>query len=143
MSVPLCSCTSGGGVSGDELSLLVERARPAWQARGSCRSDGQTDAFFPSRGESHEAARRLCAGCEVRSECLDYALEQGIHHGVWGGTSEAERGRLRRRRRGAASSTTVAVARLAQQGARPPQIAEQLGVTTRTVYRHLQKGTAA
>ncbi len=127
----------------EELSLLIERARPAWQTRGSCRSGGQTDAFFPSRGESHEAARRVCAGCEVRSECLDYALEQGIHHGVWGGTSEAERGRLRRRR-GAASSTKLsfAVARLAQQGARPPQIAEQLGVTTRTVYRHLQRGAA-
>ncbi len=63
--------------------------------------------------------------------------------GEWGGTTEAERRLLRRRRGRGASSTQLAVARLARQGARPQQIAEQLGVTTRTVYRHLQKGAAA
>ena len=123
------------------LDMLLEQSRPAWQARGSCRGGAGHEPFFPTRGKGVEEARRVCAGCEVRSECLGYALEHGIRHGVWGGTSEAERRRIRRRQ-GAPGSTQLAVARLARQGARPPQIAEQLGVTTRTVYRHLQRGAA-
>ncbi|HEV2809668.1 MAG TPA: WhiB family transcriptional regulator [Acidimicrobiales bacterium] len=121
------------------LLALVERLRPEWQARGSCR--GTSESFFPTRGEDLNQARRVCAGCQVRSECLDYALEHGIRHGVWGGTSEAERRRIRQARR-APGSTELAVARLAQRGVPPPEIAEQLGVTTRTVYRHLQRGAA-
>ena len=69
-----------------ELLVLLERLRPPWHARGRCRG-GDTDAFFPTRGESVDSARRVCGGCEVRLECLNYAMEHGISHGVWGGTS--------------------------------------------------------
>jgi WhiB family redox-sensing transcriptional regulator len=61
--------------------------------------------FFPGRGDTHamRAAKAICDGCTVRAQCLDYALEHGEHHGVWGGVSERERRRIRsRRRRGAA-----------------------------------------
>jgi WhiB family redox-sensing transcriptional regulator len=128
-------------VSDVDLCSLIEAARPAWQARGRCRSDPGPDPFFPGRGQSHEEAQACCTGCEVRSECLEYALDNGINHGVWGGTSEAERQRIRRARK-VASTTALAVARLAERGVAPPAIAEQLGVTTRTVYRHLQRGAA-
>jgi WhiB family redox-sensing transcriptional regulator len=41
-----------------------------------------------------DAARRVCADCPVKTECLEYALANRIDHGVWGGTSERERRRI-------------------------------------------------
>ena len=62
----------------------------AWQADALC---AQTDpeAFFPEKGGSTREAKRICEGCEVRSECLDYALSIREPHGVWGGLNEVER----------------------------------------------------
>jgi WhiB family redox-sensing transcriptional regulator len=36
----------------------------------------------------------------VKEPCLEYALEQRIDHGVWGGCSERERRRILKTRRG-------------------------------------------
>ena len=47
--------------------------------------------FFPDKGESARPAKRVCAGCEVRAECLQEALDRGERFGVWGGLSERER----------------------------------------------------
>lgn len=68
----------------------------AWQADALC---AQTDpeAFFPEKGGSTREAKRICDGCEVRSECLDYALQNDERFGIWGGLSERERRKLRRR----------------------------------------------
>ncbi|QRK93966.1 WhiB family transcriptional regulator [Saccharopolyspora erythraea] len=67
-----------------------------WQERALC---AQTDpeAFFPEKGGSTREAKRICAGCEVRSECLEYALEHDERFGIWGGLSERERRKLKRR----------------------------------------------
>ena len=40
------------------------------------------------------AAKSVCARCQVRKQCLSYALATGPVHGVWGGTSEDERRHL-------------------------------------------------
>jgi len=55
--------------------------------------------FFPTDGAGFEAARRVCLECPVRAECLEYALDNHIDQGAWGGTSERERRRILRRRR--------------------------------------------
>jgi len=67
----------------------------AWQADALC---AQTDpeAFFPEKGGSTRDAKRICDGCEVRSECLEYALANDERFGIWGGLSERERRKLRR-----------------------------------------------
>ena len=67
----------------------------AWQADALC---AQTDpeAFFPEKGGSTRDAKRICEGCEVRSECLEYALANDERFGIWGGLSERERRKLRR-----------------------------------------------
>lgn len=76
----------GAGDVGDE---------PEWQERALC---AQTDpeAFFPEKGGSTREAKRICSGCDVRAECLDYALAHDERFGIWGGLSERERRRLRR-----------------------------------------------
>ena len=55
--------------------------------------------FFPSDGVGVQAAQRICAECPVAEACLQYALEERVDHGVWGGKSERERRRMLRRRR--------------------------------------------
>jgi WhiB family redox-sensing transcriptional regulator len=68
-----------------------------WMADGLCR--GLDPAiFFPSDGSGVVVARRVCARCKVREECLRYALKNRIDHGVWGGASERERKRLAKTR---------------------------------------------
>ncbi|HEV7909390.1 MAG TPA: WhiB family transcriptional regulator [Pseudonocardiaceae bacterium] len=67
-----------------------------WQERALC---AQTDpeAFFPEKGGSTREAKRICLGCEVRSECLEYALAHDERFGIWGGLSERERRKLKKR----------------------------------------------
>jgi WhiB family transcriptional regulator, redox-sensing transcriptional regulator len=77
-------------------------ASAAFMAFGACRG-ADPDLFFPDRGESLEPAKAVCAECVVRDECLEFALAAGERFGVWGGTSERERRRIRRQRRTAAA----------------------------------------
>ncbi len=68
-----------------------------WQAKARC-AEVDPDIFFPERGGSSKRAREVCARCEVRLQCLEYALNNKEQFGIWGGTSERERRRLRRER---------------------------------------------
>jgi WhiB family redox-sensing transcriptional regulator len=67
----------------------------AWQERALC---AQTDpeAFFPEKGGSTREAKRVCMSCEVRAECLEYALAKDERFGIWGGLSERERRRVKK-----------------------------------------------
>jgi WhiB family redox-sensing transcriptional regulator len=69
---------------------------PEWHERALC---AQTDpeAFFPEKGGSTREAKRICARCEVKAECLEFALAQDERFGIWGGLSERERRKLKRR----------------------------------------------
>ena len=69
--------------------------RPAWQRRGACRGE-PLGRFFPGRGEDLAPGKAICAGCVVRSDCLGYALADDQLQGIWGGTSDRERARMRR-----------------------------------------------
>jgi len=65
-----------------------------WQERALC---AQTDpeAFFPEKGGSTREAKRVCLTCEVRDECLEYALSNDERFGIWGGLSERERRKVK------------------------------------------------
>lgn len=69
-----------------------------WMAKGKCR-EVAPNVFFPSDGLGVQVAQRICADCPVAGLCLEYALENRIDHGIWGGCSERERRRILRRRR--------------------------------------------
>ena len=90
MAEVIVSLVPGAFVTGDD-----EAGELAWQDRALC---AQTDpeAFFPEKGGSTREAKRVCRGCEVRAECLEYALEHDERFGIWGGLSERERRRLKR-----------------------------------------------
>jgi WhiB family transcriptional regulator, redox-sensing transcriptional regulator len=67
----------------------------SWQERSLC---AQTDpeAFFPEKGGSTREAKKVCVGCDVRGECLEYALAHDERFGIWGGLSERERRKLKK-----------------------------------------------
>jgi WhiB family redox-sensing transcriptional regulator len=79
----------------DRLDLDLWR-RPGWTERAGCRGL-DANFFHPERGEDAALAKRVCAACPVRDECLTFALWHFEKHGVWGGMSERERRPLRRR----------------------------------------------
>jgi WhiB family redox-sensing transcriptional regulator len=69
----------------------------SWTGRAACLGC-DPDLFYPSRGESCVEAKAVCQVCPVRTECLEFALATGETLGIWGGTSERERRRIRRER---------------------------------------------
>lgn len=80
-----------------ELHLLDGDSEEfGWQERALC---AQTDpeAFFPEKGGSTREAKKVCLTCEVRDDCLEYALMNDERFGIWGGLSERERRKLKKR----------------------------------------------
>lgn len=73
----------------------IELGPLAWKDQALC---AQTDpeAFFPEKGGSTREAKRVCQSCEVRAECLEYALANDERFGIWGGMSERERRKLKK-----------------------------------------------
>lgn len=78
-------------------SAEEERDATRFMMSGKC-AGVDLDLFFPKRGESAREAKEVCGGCEVREECLEYALATGQKYGIWGGMSERQRRRMRRQR---------------------------------------------
>lgn len=77
-----------------------------WREQAACRSQGP-QLFFPAGvtglAETQIAsAKRVCGGCPVQEDCLEFALRTHQEYGVWGGASEEERRAMRRARRAAA-----------------------------------------
>lgn len=79
-----------------DAGVAEEEGALGWQERSLC---AQTDpeAFFPEKGGSTREAKKVCVGCEVRAECLEYALANDERFGIWGGLSERERRKLKKR----------------------------------------------
>lgn len=83
------------------MTVLDNRA--GWWSHAAC-STADPELFFPisSSGPATRQvarAKAVCARCEIQRACLDYALDSASVQGIWGGTTEAERGRLRQRER--------------------------------------------
>lgn len=69
----------------------------AWQSEALC-AQVDPELFHPELGGTAAIAKRICLGCPVRRDCLEYALEHGENHGVWGATSPDQRRAIRRAR---------------------------------------------
>jgi WhiB family redox-sensing transcriptional regulator len=80
------------------LSLTI--ASDEWRRTAACR-DTDPDLFFPvgTTGpaiEQIENAKAVCRQCESQQDCLEFALATNQDSGIWGGTSEEERRKLRK-----------------------------------------------
>jgi WhiB family redox-sensing transcriptional regulator len=78
-----------------EPRFKQDPAETWWIERSSCIGE-DPELFFPvGSGGSAMAqtakAIEICAGCPVRAECLEWALETCQDAGVWGGLGEEER----------------------------------------------------
>lgn len=83
-----------------ELQTGTDLENAAWRSDAACR-DTDPDLFFPvgTTGPAItqiDAAKEVCAACEARVECLEFAIATNQDSGVWGGTSEEERRKIRR-----------------------------------------------
>jgi WhiB family redox-sensing transcriptional regulator len=80
------------------LEDLVDDVDPEaeleWQRDALC-AQIDPEMFFPEKGGSTAEAKAVCARCDVRQQCLDYALDNGERFGIWGGLSERQRRRHR------------------------------------------------
>ncbi len=145
--------------------LVAPDVDRTWQSQAACRDSPDPDIFFPKKGDHGDQAKEICSGCPVTAQCLDFALEikQGTYDfGIYGGTTPAERAKLRRRpgrtgrdretvkHRQAESQRKAASDRLARlrndpgqakaafdlaREVGPIQAAQQLGVSYRSLYR--------
>jgi WhiB family redox-sensing transcriptional regulator len=68
-----------------------------WQDDALCAQVSQ-EMFFPEKGGSTRDAKRICESCDVKAQCLAYAMQNGERFGIWGGLSERQRRALGKER---------------------------------------------
>lgn len=145
-----------------------EAGPPSWYRLAACQGI-PVDQFYPERAMrgTAKAAKAVCGSCPARSECLLMALELDDMYGTWGGTSANERdgfvkGRLplpdwtdgrhdkaieaiREKRKNykqrLVRERVEDVQSMLARGLTIDQIAEIMGVTTKSVYKY--RGMAA
>ena len=68
-----------------------------WREQAECRDDPTPDRWFVPPGDRYgiDAAKAVCARCPVAAECLAEAMADPSIVGVWGGTTETERAKVR------------------------------------------------
>jgi WhiB family transcriptional regulator, redox-sensing transcriptional regulator len=82
---------------------MTDKTLPDWRSEAACVGT-DPELFFPFEAGAVSAkqanqARLICARCQVRVQCLKFAMDVPEAHGIWGGTTPSERLRKRRRDR--------------------------------------------
>jgi len=80
----------------------------SWRNKASCLG-APTEFFFPASRETSDYGKEICAACPVREECLDYAIENKRHFGVWGGTDANRREKIRQGKSITVSTVKVSI----------------------------------
>ena len=76
---------------------MMDDQATMWTSRARCRGLDPEQFFVRSLTQA-KSAIRVCQRCPVRQECLDYAVDEEIEVGVWGGLTERQRRAYARRR---------------------------------------------
>lgn len=66
----------------------------SWTDQALC-ATVDPELWFPEKGALNREAKRICGGCPVAAECLEYALARNERYGIWGGYSELQRRGMR------------------------------------------------
>ena len=83
------------------LHIVADYREPSdrWQDHAACRGEDPEQWFATDGGpDNYTYPRSVCDRCPVKAECLDFAIDNGERHGMWGGKSPREREAERRRR---------------------------------------------
>ena len=77
----------------------ARRTLPAaapWASRAACLPPNNPEWWWPSNQADPMTANAIliCQSCQVRDLCLDYAIQNGEHQGIWGGLMPEERRRI-------------------------------------------------
>ena len=67
----------------------------AFMEFAKCKNNKEVD-FFSTTTSGSKIAQKFCEDCHVKMSCLEYALQENILHGVWGGLPTRARIRIRR-----------------------------------------------
>jgi WhiB family redox-sensing transcriptional regulator len=75
-----------------DLPTFTSAGSQAWRADAACRGM-DTAVFFPGRGQNGAvaAAKAICNGCPVATECHAEAMLDPMNSGIWGATSHRQR----------------------------------------------------
>lgn len=85
------------GVAQARHIAIFIRGDLSWRDRARCEGM-RTEQFFPRKSDAEKETIKICLSCPVREECLQYAIDSGSNWGVWGGTTQQERKKLRSRK---------------------------------------------
>lgn len=86
------------GYNAIERHMVSRNPDERWQDRALCMQVGY-ELFFLEKGETSTDAKKVCGRCQVRQDCLEAALNDPDTDGIWGGTTERERRKMRKQRR--------------------------------------------
>ena len=82
----------------NEAFGLADR-RMNWMEDARCASPNKIN-WFPGAGrpwvQETVDAKQFCAKCDVRIQCLTFAMNNKINHGIWGGKLPRERRQMSR-----------------------------------------------
>lgn len=127
----------------NELQLFIPNLPHLPNA--SCKGIINPNLFFPESKEQETKClpivRTICAGCPERKGCLEYALREQIPHGIWAGTTPAQRGigqGFRDKQTGRINRSN-AIRSLASLGRTPKEIAESLRIEMAYVTQVLKR----
>lgn len=114
--------------------------------QAKCAEVEDKDMFFPDNrkqeAERLHQLKAICASCIHRMECLEYALEKQIPHGIWGGSTPAERDAKARDKDYAFKGMALSIIKLHLKGKPVNEIAAQLGTSGGYIRRVLKKYAA-
>ena len=129
-----------------QIVLSADGAKDlSWQENALC-TQIDPELFFPEKGQSPRDARKICASCEVREQCLQWAMATNQRHGVWGGLTSHERSMLartgnktRRLRTAKKAMREDTIVQLHKASVPVPEIAQRFEITERSVHRIVKK----
>lgn len=116
-----------------------------WQEGALC-AEVDSEIFFPEKGKPARDAKKVCAGCWVREQCLEWAMATNQRHGVWGGLTSKERSILarddnktRKLRTAKKAGREDVIVQLHKASVPPTEIAQRFEITERSVHRIVKK----
>lgn len=79
----------------DDLEIPLAEA---WMVNAACKDAPDPDLFFSGEPAQVKEAITICHQCPVRVLCAEYAVNNEIGHGVWGGLTETDRRSIRKQK---------------------------------------------